>query len=78
MPPQYQHRVLFWGIVGALLMRGAMIGAGVVLIQKFSWTVYVFGGFLILTAGRMLFMPEQRARPREEPAACGWCGGSSR
>jgi tellurite resistance protein TerC len=52
--PEYQHRVLFWGIVGALLMRGGMIGAGVVLIRRFYWTIYVFGGFLILTAIRML------------------------
>jgi tellurite resistance protein TerC len=56
--PEYQHRVLFWGIVGALIMRGAMIGAGVVLIQRFFWTVYVFGGFLILTAIRMAVVPE--------------------
>ena len=54
VPLEYQHRVLFWGIIGALISRGAMIGAGVVLIQKFSWTIYVFGGFLIFTALRML------------------------
>ncbi len=58
VPLQFQHRVLFWGILGALLMRGAMIGAGVVLIQKFSWAIYVFGGFLIITAIRMLISPE--------------------
>jgi tellurite resistance protein TerC len=58
--PEYQHRVLFWGIVGALLMRGAMIAAGVALIQKFFWTVYVFGGFLILTSIRMLVTPESQ------------------
>jgi tellurite resistance protein TerC len=54
VPLEYQHRVLFWGILGALVMRGAMIGAGVVLIQRFSFTIYVFGGFLIFTALRML------------------------
>jgi len=54
VPAQYQHRVLFWGILGALIMRGAMIAAGAALITRFSWAVYVFGGFLIFTALRML------------------------
>jgi tellurite resistance protein TerC len=54
VPAKYQHRVLFWGILGALIMRGAMIAAGVALITRFSWAVYVFGGFLIFTALRML------------------------
>jgi tellurite resistance protein TerC len=58
VPLKYQHRVLFWGIIGALLMRGAMIGAGVVLIEKFSWAIYVFGAFLIFTAIRMLVSKE--------------------
>jgi tellurite resistance protein TerC len=58
IPMNLQHRVLFWGIVGALLLRGAMIGAGVALIQKFSWAIYVFGGFLILTAIKVLVSPE--------------------
>src|SRR3954470_9643105 len=56
VPPKYQHRVLFWGILGALLMRGAMIGVGAALIARFHWILYVFGGFLILTAIRMLTM----------------------
>jgi tellurite resistance protein TerC len=58
VPLQFQHRVLFWGIVGALVMRGAMIGAGVALIQKFTWAIYVFGGFLIFTAIKILVSPE--------------------
>ncbi len=58
VPMNLQHRVLFWGIVGALVMRGAMIGAGVALIQKFSWAIYVFGGFLVLTAIKMLVSPD--------------------
>jgi tellurite resistance protein TerC len=58
VPLKFQHRVLFWGIAGALVMRGAMIGAGVVLIQRFSFTVYVFGGFLIFTAVRMMVSPD--------------------
>jgi tellurite resistance protein TerC len=56
VPVRYQHRVLFWGILGALLMRGIMIGAGAALITRFSWVIYVFGGFLILTGAKMLFM----------------------
>jgi tellurite resistance protein TerC len=54
VPLEYQHRVLFWGILGALVMRGAMILIGAELITRFSWMVYVFGGFLIVTAVRML------------------------
>jgi len=52
----YQHRVLFWGIVGALLMRGIMIALGAVLIARFSWIIYVFGAFLILTGVKMLLV----------------------
>ena len=54
VPKAYQHRVLFWGIVGALVMRGAMIAIGAALITRFSWIIYVFGGFLILTGIKML------------------------
>src|SRR5215207_742890 len=53
VPARYQHRVLFWGILGALLMRGAMIAAGAYLIQQFHWVIYVFGAFLIFTGTRM-------------------------
>jgi tellurite resistance protein TerC len=55
VPPMYQHRVLFWGIVGALLMRGVMIGVGAALIAQFSWILYVFGGLLIVMGAKMLF-----------------------
>jgi tellurite resistance protein TerC len=54
IPPQYQYRVLFWGIVGAILLRGAMIAAGAVLIHAFDWMFYVFGAILLLSAARML------------------------
>jgi tellurite resistance protein TerC len=57
VPALYQHRVLFWGIVGALAMRGAMIAIGSALLARFSWVMYVFGGFLVLTGVRMLFSP---------------------
>ncbi|MBL9013262.1 MAG: TerC family protein [Myxococcales bacterium] len=56
VPPLYQHRVLFWGILGALVMRGIMIAVGAALITKVSWIIYVFGGFLILTGVKMLLV----------------------
>jgi len=56
VPAIYQHRVLFWGILGALLMRGAMIALGATLIARFHWILYLFGAFLILTGLKMLFV----------------------
>ena len=56
VPAIYQHRVLFWGIVGALVMRGAMIAAGAQLLHQFTWIVYLFGGFLIVTGIKMLLV----------------------
>ena len=58
IPGMYQHRVLFWGILGALLMRGAFIAAGAVLIAKFHWIIYVFGLILLFTAFKLLFGSE--------------------
>lgn len=58
IPQKYQHRVLFWGILGAILFRGLMIFFGVLIINKFAWTTYVFGGFLLFTAVKMLFSGE--------------------
>lgn len=58
IPQKYQHRVLFWGIIGAIVFRGLMIYFGVLLINKFSWTTYIFGAFLIFTAVKMLFSKE--------------------
>jgi tellurite resistance protein TerC len=58
IPQKYQHRVLFWGILGAIIFRGLMIYFGVLLIHKFSWTTYIFGIFLIFTAVKMLFTKE--------------------
>ncbi len=63
VPAIYQHRVLFWGIVGALLMRGAMIAIGAQMIQRFSWIIYVFGAFLILTGIKMLFLKADETDP---------------
>lgn len=59
IPHKYQHRVLFWGIIGAVVFRGLMIFFGVLLINKFSWTTYIFGGFLIFTALKMLFTRDE-------------------
>ena len=56
VPAIYQHRVLFWGILGALLMRGVMIGIGAALIARFHWILYLFAAFLILAGVKMLFM----------------------
>lgn len=58
VPKEYQHRVLFWGIMGVLVMRGIMIGLGSVLIQSFDWVLFIFAGFLIITGIKMLFMKE--------------------
>jgi tellurite resistance protein TerC len=59
IPPQFQHRVLFWGILGALVMRGIMIVVGTALIAKYHWILYVFGAFLIYTAIKMLFTRDE-------------------
>jgi tellurite resistance protein TerC len=59
---RYQHRLLFWGVLGALVMRGAMIGVGTLLIQKFAWILYLFGAFL-LYAGFKLFGGEHSIHP---------------
>lgn len=67
VPAVYQHRVLFWGIIGALVMRGGMIAVGAVLIQQFSWIVYVFGGFLILTALKMSVIKSEGIDPSRNP-----------
>jgi len=67
VPGVYQHRVLFWGVVGALVMRGAMIAAGSALIHRFDWIVYVFGAFLILTALKMLRGAHQKLDPEKNP-----------
>jgi tellurite resistance protein TerC len=59
IPQKYQHRVLFWGILGAIVFRGLMISFGVIIINKFAWTTYLFGAFLLFTALKMLFSKEE-------------------
>ncbi|MBL8027349.1 MAG: TerC family protein [Fibrobacteres bacterium] len=63
IPSKYQHRVLFWGILGAIFMRAAMILAGTALVRAFDWTLYVFGAFLVFTAVKMLFKKEDNIDP---------------
>jgi len=67
VPPLYQHKVLFWGILGALIMRAIMIVLGAALITKFAWIIYVFGGFLILTGIKMIVKREEEIHPERNP-----------
>jgi tellurite resistance protein TerC len=68
IPVKFQHRLLFWGILGALVMRGAMIAAGVELIHQFDWVLYVFGAFLIFTGVKMLFSGKETVQPEKSLA----------
>jgi tellurite resistance protein TerC len=63
VPAQYQHRVLFWGILGALVMRGLMIFLGATLVARFHWVLYIFGAFLLITGARMLFGKQMEVDP---------------
>lgn len=65
IPLKYQHRVLFWGILGAIVFRALMIFFGVILIKKFSFTTYVFGVFLLFTAYKMMFSKEKKFQPKK-------------
>jgi tellurite resistance protein TerC len=68
VPPAYQHRVLFWGVVGALVMRGAFILAGAALLEAFDWILYIFGAFLLFTAFKMFRHSELAMDPKENRA----------
>jgi tellurite resistance protein TerC len=65
VPAAYQHRVLFWGILGALIMRGAMIAAGTTLLKEFHWLIYVFGAFLLFTGVKMIIQREIEFNPED-------------
>jgi tellurite resistance protein TerC len=67
VPARYQHRVLFWGILGALIMRGALIAVGAALLEQFHWIIYVFGAFLIFTGIRMAWHHEENVQPDKNP-----------
>lgn len=65
VPAIYQHRVLFWGVLGALVLRGVMIGVGAALIAEFHWILYIFGAFLILTGFKMLVLKTEDSDPNQ-------------
>ncbi|MBE7448089.1 MAG: TerC family protein [Kofleriaceae bacterium] len=65
VPAQFQHRVLFWGILGALVLRGVMIFAGAALVARFNWILYLFGGFLVLTGIKMLMTSDEEGDPSQ-------------
>lgn len=67
IPAAYQHRVLFWGVLGALVMRGALIGLGTALIASFSWVLYIFGAFLVITGIRMARPTQHEMHPNQNP-----------
>lgn len=64
---KYQHKVLFWGILGALFLRAIFIFAGVALISKFHWIIYIFGVFLVFTGFKMLFHKDEQIEPEKNP-----------
>jgi len=65
--PKYQHKVLFWGILGALILRAIFIFSGVALISKFHWIIYIFGAFLVFTGIKMLFHKDEGIVPDRNP-----------
>ncbi len=67
LPPPYQHKVLFWGVLGALAMRAVLIGTGVALISRFGWILYIFGIFLVITGATLLRRQRQPIRPERNP-----------
>ena len=67
VPPEFQRRVLVWGILGALAMRGAMIGVGAALVQNFNWVLYIFGVFLVVTGAKMFFARPEAVEPEKNP-----------
>jgi TerC family integral membrane protein len=67
VPAAYQHRVLFWGVLGALIMRGLLILAGAVLLETFHWVFYIFGAFLVITGIRMAMQKKQEMQMEKNP-----------
>jgi tellurite resistance protein TerC len=67
-PPEYRHRVLFWGILGAVVLRGIFVVLGVALIAKFHWVIYIFGAFLVYTGIKILRHSEMEMDPEQNPA----------
>lgn len=67
VPPKYQHKVLFWGIIGALVCRAIFIFAGIALLEKFHWMIYVFGALLIFTGIKMVTQKDKKLEPEKNP-----------
>jgi len=67
VPAQYQHRVLFWGILGALVMRGLFIGLGAALLARFEWIIYIFGALLVITGVRMALKQDEEFNGEQNP-----------
>ena len=67
VPAEYQHRVLFWGILGALVSRGVFIAMGTALLARFAWLIFVFGGFLVYTGVKILLQKETQVHPERNP-----------
>jgi tellurite resistance protein TerC len=65
--PEHQHKVLFWGILGALIMRAAMIFAGAALLHRFEWIIYIFGAFLVYTGFKLAFGKDAEVDPDKNP-----------
>ncbi len=65
IPREYQHRVLFWGILGVIVLRGIMIGLGATIVDQYHWVLYIFAGFLILTGIKMLFVADKEHKIEE-------------
>jgi tellurite resistance protein TerC len=68
IPRLYQHRVLFWGILGVIVLRAIMIGIGAPIVENFSWVLYIFAVFLILTGGKMIYMGDKQPDISQNPA----------
>src|SRR5262249_54255611 len=71
VPAKYQHRVLFWGILGALVMRATLILLGAALIKEFHWIIWIFGAFLIFTGIRMALHKNEELHPQDNPLVKG-------
>jgi tellurite resistance protein TerC len=67
VPAAYQHRVLFWGIIGAIVMRAIFIVTGLTLLENLHWVIYIFGAFLVYTAARLAFQKEEEIKPEKNP-----------
>ncbi|CAG1064450.1 Putative membrane-bound redox modulator Alx [uncultured bacterium] len=67
VPAIYQHKILFWGVLGAIVMRAVFILVGVTLITKFHWIIYVFGAFLLITGAKMAFSKQKEIHPEKNP-----------